>query len=67
MSEIVDILMRRDGIGRNEATNMVDECVQALEDELNYGGTLEDCEYIVADYLGLEPDYLIILLNEISE
>lgn len=63
MQEIIDILMRRDGITRNEAQNLIDECVDEMFDCF-YTGDYQACEDIVASYLGLEPDYLDILLNE---
>ena len=63
MQEIIDILMRRDSITRNEAQNLIDECIDEIFDCF-YTGDYQACEDIVASYLGLEPDYLDILLNE---
>lgn len=61
MNEIVEILMRRDGISQLEAENLIEECKEEL-----YGaaarGSYQECEDIIALYLGLEPDYLMYLL-----
>lgn len=58
MNEIVEILMRRDGISENEAWNCVEECQNEINDIIMWGGTLDQIEDVIADYLGLEPDYL---------
>ena len=63
MQEIIEILVKRDGISELEATNIIDDCIDEM-----YGavmrGNYQECEDIVASYLGLEPDYLDILLNQ---
>ena len=61
MNEIVEILMRRDGISQLEAENLVEECKEELWDAAARG-SYQECEDIVASYLGLEPDYLEYLL-----
>ena len=61
MSEIVEILMRRDGISQLEAENLVEECREELWD-VAARGNYQECEDIVYSYLGLEPDYLDVLL-----
>ena len=61
MQEIIDILMRRDGITRNEAQNLIDECIDEMSDSF-YIGDYQTCEDIFASYLGLEPDYLEMLI-----
>ena len=55
-SELVAVLMRRDGLDRNEAERMVMEARQAVEDG-------EDPEEILHDWFGLEPDYIYDLLG----
>lgn len=57
MNEIVKILMRRDGISRLEAENLVEECKEELW-KAAARGSYQECEDIIALYLGLEPDYL---------
>ena len=64
IDDIIMLIARRDGLSVNEATIAVEECVDALQDALSRGENW-DCEDIVADCLGLEPDYLDILLQEI--
>ena len=49
--------MRRDHISRLEAENLVEECKEELWDAAARGN-YQECEDIVALYLGLEPDYL---------
>lgn len=55
--EILPVLMRRDGMGREEAEDLIAE---ARERVLEYG---EDPEEILADEFGLEPDYIYDLLG----
>ena len=57
MNEIVELLMKRDGISRNEAELIVDECAEAI-DECARKGDYFGAEDAIRDYLGLEPDYL---------
>ena len=61
MNEIVEILMRRDGISRLEAENLIEECKEELWDAAARGN-YQECEDIIASYLELEPDYLDLLL-----
>ena len=69
MEEIIEILVRRDGISREEAIRVIHECREALNDMLLHADSLDNsfslydaATDIVANYLGLEPDYLDILL-----
>lgn len=50
---VVEILMKRDGITRQEAKEMVAECRQAL---------LEGDTNAIQEYLGLEDDYIFDIL-----
>ena len=61
MEEIINILMRRDGISRLEAENLLEECKEEIMFAAAKGNYLE-CEDILASMLGLEPDYLDYLL-----
>ena len=64
--EVVRLIMRRDGIGYEEAVQAVDECVRSiyevLDEDLNSLDTYEAVTSILARDLGLEPDYLEMLL-----
>ena len=64
MKEIINILMQRDDISENEAYNLLDDCMEELQDAIMRGSYI-DAEDIIASYLGLEPDYLEILINEV--
>lgn len=64
MNEIIEILMRRDCLSENEALNIFNLCLDEVKDAVydqNYDAAVEAVEY----WLGLEPDYLDIILNEI--
>ena len=63
VQEIAEILMRRDGISYNEAMDMVERCQEELEILVQGGGSIDDAEDCVAYWLGLEPDYLVTLLD----
>lgn len=61
-NDFVELLMRRDGITRRDAEEVMDECLE----ELRYcGGNYDEAEDIVRTYLGLEPDYLYDLIEMI--
>lgn len=62
MEEIINILMRRDGISRLEAENLVIECKEEMNNAI-MGGHYIEAEDILASYLGLEPDYIFDLLD----
>jgi len=66
MNEIVKILTRRDGLQEWEAEELYQEALEALRELVENDGYLEDAEDIVKDYFGLEPDYLIDLLNDLG-
>ena len=61
MKEIVEILKRRDGISENEAWARVNDCQEEMEGAI-MRGNYQECEDIIASYLGLEPDYLDFFL-----
>lgn len=57
MKEIIEILMRRDGISAIEAENLIEDCREEMNNAI-MRGNYQECEDILASYLGLEPDYL---------
>ena len=59
MNEIIKILMKRDGISKDEAVDLLKEIKDMME-ECEYDP--EECENIFATELGLEPDYIINFL-----
>lgn len=62
MNKIINILMRRDGLSYEEAKNLFFETQEEIDIALREGRNLEDVEYIIEDYLGLEPDYVIYFI-----
>ena len=61
MNTIIDILMRRDGVSREEAKEMYLECRNELMDAIA-GTSCLDPEEVLASELGLEPDYLVYFI-----
>lgn len=61
MQEIINILMKRDGLTESEARELIEETKDMME-ECEYEP--EECEDIFMRELGLEPDYLPMLLLE---
>ena len=53
-NEVIKILMKRDGLSKKEAQDLVRECREALEE-----GDTEAIQY----YLGLEDDYIFDVLD----
>lgn len=60
--DIVKILMERDGLTKREAQDQVNYCKQRLQDEVVPLGDYNLAEDIIAEELGLEPDYMVELL-----
>ena len=57
MDEIIEILMRRDGISYEDAKAAYLECKEAMLEALDMGYIFE-VEEILRCELGLEPDYI---------
>ena len=55
--DLIKVLMRRDGLSRAEASEIVDE----LRADVENGADPEEVLYSV----GLEPDYILDLLDEV--
>lgn len=55
-SELVQVLMDRDGLDRDEAERLVADARREVEDG-------EDPEEILHDWFGLEPDYVYDLMG----
>ena len=65
VEDIVRILKRRDNVSMLEAQIMINDGLIELESAIQNHASYDECADIVASYLGLEPDYLDILLNEL--
>ena len=62
MNKVVKILMRRDGITREAAEEDVARVREML---YGCGGSFDEAAEIIADELGLEPDYIMDILGYI--
>ncbi len=62
MNRIISILMKRDNLSLNEATNLFEEVREEVMDAITSGEGLLAVEDIIAGELGLEPDYFEDLL-----
>lgn len=64
--EIIKILMRRDEISQGEAEDIVNECQWVINDildsEMADFERMDEIEFTIQDYLGLEPDYIFAFL-----
>lgn len=63
MQNIIDILVRRDNISENEAREICEQCRRDILHAIDKNCGIEEVEDILADWLGLEPDYLMDLMN----
>lgn len=62
MKSIKETIMKRDDIEAHEADELILQAREELEPHIR-NGDLEACEMIVMDYFGLEPDYLMELID----
>ncbi len=62
METIKDILKRRDGLEDYEAYERIEEAKEALNEYLD-DGDIEAAENICEEFFGLEPDYVMELLD----
>lgn len=62
MNRIISILMKRDNLSLNEATNLFEEVQTEVMEAISNSKGLLTVEDIIADELGLEPDYFEDLL-----
>ena len=62
MREIIEILVRRDGISWLEAANIVEECQNEILKAIANNASYDDVADIIASELGLEPDYMDCLI-----
>ena len=63
VNDIIALIARRDNISSVEAMNVVNECMEEMESAIAMGNW-QEAEDILASYLGLEPDYLDVLMTE---
>ena len=63
MKDLVKLISTRDKISENEAWFAIDECVEDIQFIRSHGGNYNDLVACIQTQLGLEPDYLDIILN----
>ena len=61
-SEIAKVLMRRDNMSLEEALDLIAEAKEVLHQYLE-NGQIDRAENVCQEYFGLEPDYLMELLD----
>ena len=61
--ELVELIAQRDGISENEAYEICEQCRHDILHAIDKNCGIEEVEDILADWLGLEPDYLMDLMN----
>ena len=67
-TDLVELIAKRDGISEDEALSLVDECADTIAAILDANEDDPEILYYDAvdtlmDYLGLEPDYLDLVLE----
>lgn len=61
MKEIIEILMRRDGVSYEEAKEMYESCRSELMDAID-GTSCLDPEEVLLEELGLEMEYIFCFI-----
>lgn len=61
MNELVKVLMRRDGMTKEEAMQEVEEAKEAMYEYIE-DGDYESAYDIMEEFFGLEPDYISYLI-----
>ena len=62
LEELTQMIAERDEISYEEAEEAVNDCTIEMESAF-YRGNLFEVEDILKDYLGLEPDYLMLFID----
>ena len=61
--ELVKLIAKRDGISENEAYEICEQCRHDILHAIDKNCGIEEVEDILMDWLGLEPDYFMDLMN----
>ena len=61
--ELVKLIAKRDGISENEAYEICEQCRRDILHAIDKNCDIEEVEDILMDWLGVEPDYLMGLMN----
>lgn len=62
LEELATMIAKRDEISYEEAMEAINDCRIEMESAF-YRGNLFEVEDILKDYLGLEPDYLMLFID----
>lgn len=62
LEELAQMIAKRDMISYGEAMAAINNCKIEME-SVFYRGDLFEVEDILKDYLGLEPDYLMLFID----
>ena len=66
LTELANVIAERDGITLNEAANAIENCGREIQDILEHAthgeNTYDLTAQVLNDWLGLEPDYLMLFL-----
>lgn len=60
-NELVNVLMKRDGMTREQAIQEIEEARAAMYECIE-DGDYEGAEDVLSDFFGLEPDYIDFLI-----
>lgn len=63
IEDIIYLLVRRDKISYNEARYLVEECRREINRLAVEGASYDAVADSIADFLGLEPDFMDVLLD----
>ena len=61
--DLVKLIAKRDGISENEAYEICEQCRHDILHAIDKNCGIEEVEDVLIDWLGLEPDYLMDLMN----
>lgn len=61
--ELIELIAKRDGISENEAYEICEQCRRDILHAIDKNYNIEEVEDILMDWLGVEPDYLMDLMN----
>ena len=61
--DLVKLIAKRDGISENEAYEICEQCRRDILHAIDKNCDIEEVEEILMDWLGVEPDYLMDLMN----
>lgn len=63
MKEIIQILMRRDGMTYDEARRYLKEVREEIAGAIENQAPIEEIEDIIMSELGLDPNYIMLFLE----